>query len=252
MGQARRRFPDQLAWWLPARFDPDGVRMGLRVLSRRPAMRWPSRRRLVLAASDADVDAGVAAVWMVIRSGRVLDEFLCLYEHDGNSWQCVGGGRAASDRGSISAPRPVAAVVRKGGSATRSYMDRASDPSRESRFAGAAWVACAIYYTPVSVAQLDISGRRITVPAHGHAVVVWKAPSSRMPPHHPQISALDGDGVSLAEFGPSDRFDIRTLIGLSESLTENSRKLSLLIIHTILTRYGLQLGGLRRPRQEIL
>jgi hypothetical protein len=194
--------------------------MGLRVLSGRSPLPWYASWRIALAASDVDADVGVAAVWLAKRS-RWLSaaDYVCLYERDGSGWQWVGGmrGMGRSLRWRAGA-RPISAVVREGGSAARSYIDRLAMPSPNALLTDIGWVACAIYHAPAGITRLGIGGRQITVPVHGHALVAWKAPQSCQPPLHPHIIAMGEDGAPLAEFGPSDHFDSRTILGLTEAL----------------------------------
>jgi hypothetical protein len=193
--------------------------MGLRVLNGLP-LPWYARWRIVLAASDMDADAGVAAVWLAKRSRWLSTaDYVCLYEHGDGGWQWVGGGLGTgSSRRWTAATRPISVVVREGGSAVRSYLDRAARASPGGPFTDVGWVACAMYHVPARVTHLNIDGRQITVPAHGRALAAWKAPPSDQPPLHPHIVAIGHNGIPLTEFGPGDHFDSRTIIGLAEAM----------------------------------
>lgn len=85
----RPRHPGRLHVVSPG--DLEGV--GLRVLSGRP-LRWRHRLAgVVVVASDIDSDAGVAAVWLVRRSGSPdAWEETCLFERIENGWRYLGGG----------------------------------------------------------------------------------------------------------------------------------------------------------------
>jgi hypothetical protein len=184
----------------------DGERMGLRVLSGRPPLPWFARWRTVLVACDLDADAGIAAVRVVIRSGWLSTVDDCsLYERHGDGWQSAGGSRSTGREGIRSGTQPGGVLVRQGGAAVLSYRDRTTAHSPGTPFTDVGWVACAIYHAASSVTHLSINGRLITVPAHGHVLVAWKAPPSSSPPWHPHVVAVGQDGGRLAEFGPSNR-----------------------------------------------
>lgn len=67
------------------------------------------------------------------------------------------------------------------------------------------------------VSYLDVGGRRVEIPRHGHAVAVWKVDwettSAPFLPEQarPRIAACRGDGTVLSELGPGDYVDHATL-----------------------------------------
>jgi hypothetical protein len=193
--------------------------MGLRLLTGRSPLPWFATWRIALAASDIDAESAVAAVWLAKRPRWLSPrDYVCLYEHDGSGWQWVGGSRGPMPPGPMRGSRPLSVVVHERGSASRSYTDRLTSRSPGSPLTAARWVASAMYHVPASVTHLVIDGRHVIVPDHGHAIVVWKAPPSTRPPLHPHIVATGQDGSRLAEFGPSDHFDSRTIMGLTEAV----------------------------------
>lgn len=190
----------------------------MRVLSGRSPRPWPVNR-IVVVDSDTDASSGVAAVWLATRSKWLYPrEYVRLYERDGGGWQCVGGSEGSSVGGWIAGTRPLTTVVHEGGSAVRSYTDRLARVAPGGSFTDIGWVACAKYHTPANVTCMDVNGRRITVPAHGHVLVVWKTSPSNLPPVHPHVVVMGQGGTRLTEFGPSDHFDSRTIIGLTDVL----------------------------------
>jgi hypothetical protein len=73
-----------------------------------------------------------------------------------------------------------------------------------------------MFYTAAHVEYLEVHGRRIAVPDHGHVVVAWKGSPVDTTPQHPLIKAMSKAGVCLAELGPNDALDSHDLGTLTD------------------------------------
>lgn len=216
----RPRHPGRLHVVSPG--DLEGV--GLRVLSGRP-LRWRHRLAgVVVVASDIDSDAGVAAVWLVRRSGSPdAWEETCLFERVENGWRYLGGGGGSGSellragRPSASQAGPASVIMSMSGTASRSRADReAQGDQRDLGQVG--WVACAMFRVAAEVEHLQAGTRRITVPGHGYVIVAWKAPPASLLPPRPPIVAVGADGSRLSELGPGDHLDSRAWADIEAAL----------------------------------
>jgi hypothetical protein len=194
----------------------DSQSIGRRVLKGRPVRPWPrlTARRIVLLASDADAEAGVAAVWLVRRPGSARQsEETWLFERGPRRWDELGGGVGYSgkgigpDSGTLEA-RP--SVARNG---PGSILTRGGGAGVDSN---AGWVTCEHLRVAAEVQYVQAGERRITVPEHGYVIVVWKRARTAMSSGRPPIAAIARDGSVLSELGPSEYLDSVTLGSLEE------------------------------------
>ena len=217
----------------PLREWPDAERAGLAVLAGRPLHWWQRLGGLTVVASDIDADAGVAAVWLARWPGtrRAVEETLEFEWIDGG-WRYLGGGSgsgqeerfSAADRPSGARAGPASMMTCGGSTSVRSLKKR-----QEQRTAGAAtgaagpasvaeagWVACAQFRVAAEIETLQIGERRISVPAHGYVLAVWKAPPSLDIPSRPRIEALRRDGSAVTRFEPGAHLDSLSLAAIDE------------------------------------
>jgi hypothetical protein len=190
-----------------------------RALSGRPLRPWPrlSARRIVLLATDADSDAGVAAVWLVRRPGGARQAVeTWLYERGPRGWRGLGGGatiggRAIGPAYNILDSRPSAARHGPG-----SILTRWDGPAG---YEHDGIVGCDHLRAAAEVAYIQAGDRRIIVPDHGYVVVAWKSAPAGVPSGRPPIAALSQDGSALTQLGPGDYLDSRTLASLDDGST---------------------------------
>ena len=215
-----RRSSDPLYYAADSGFELGCI--GLRVLADRRLPRRHLRAGIVVVASDIDADAGVAAVWLARAVRRPRFEEICQYERVAGNWQYVGGGGsnagefAPGGRQSVSVAGPASVLRHLGGVAGRSRADREAqgdqlDPSR------AGWVAGATFRVAAEVTCLQVGGRRVGVPEHGHVVVAWKTAPAERPPR-PPITALSADGTILSELRPGDHIDTLTWAAIEKAI----------------------------------
>ena len=168
-----------------------------------PVRRLSRRRRF--AAMAVDVDGDVAASMFARRGvGCICQETHVLAVRDGQ-WARLGGGGASSDQ-DLLADRPAVLpsylmvgrdrvtsadpqIIAVGGSGGvldgGDQTDRRPDSGR--------WISYADVRVNAQVTSVQVSGRRLSVPWHGHVLVVW---SEREPP---RVVAYGDAGRALGE-----------------------------------------------------
>jgi hypothetical protein len=160
-------------------------------------VRLSRRRRFAPVA--VDVDGDMAATRFLRRgAGCFWDEIHLLVADDHGGWRRLGGGGSSDEDRTAEqferarddlAPHEVAVngsagVVRDG--------DRLLPW-------GGRWVRAAAVLVGGGIAELVVGSRRLTVPYHGHLVVVW---GYRRPP---TVTARDGAGRPVASVTLPDR-----------------------------------------------
>lgn len=205
MGQLIHRVYDYLIRWFSVQFDRRCEKIGLRILNDQVQANKYGSGRTVLIAKDEDRVDHVAAVWLSERVTR-RNPISCahLYEYDGKMWRSAGGGSGPGLRERFTTARPSSILIREGESAVRSYTDRLRKNSENTQHSDVGWAGCSMFYTAAYVEHLEVHGRLIAVPEHGHVIVAWKGMPTDTIPQHPPIKVLDKGGACLAEFGPND------------------------------------------------
>jgi hypothetical protein len=217
MGQLFRRVARHFARSFSVTFDRRCEMIGLHILNQRAQLTSFSGRRVTLIAKDVNDVAGLAAVWLSKQAmrGRVI-ECAHVYEYDGKIWRSAGGVAGSRSREWLTPARPSSILTREGGLAVRSYAGRLAERSMNGQDSGVSWVGCNMFYTSACVEYLEVQGRRIMVPDHGHVVVAWKGSSGDTIPPHPLIKAMDKGGICVAELAHNDVLDSHDLGSLAD------------------------------------
>lgn len=107
-------------------------------------------------------------------------------------------------------------------SRSRAHPGQVCGDLRDGSLSGeVGWVACAGFRLAREVAYLQAGGRRIQVPRHGYAIVVWKAPPSPGSPARPPIVAAGEDGSRLTELSPRSHLDSLTWAAIEAASAED-------------------------------
>ena len=169
------------------------------------------QRPVVLAVDLAD-DAAAALLW---RPGGVVG--FALFERNAGRWRQAGGGAEdGHPRREILRGRPRAETAGPARILTvhgSSFVRRRGPDPKIPSPGNREWLAGLHLRLAREVDYIDAGSRRITVPAHGHAVVVWGAPPTLGVPvsSRPPIVACRRDGAVLSELGPCSSVDSATL-----------------------------------------
>lgn len=168
-----------------------------------PVRRLSRRRRF--AAMAVDVSGDVAASMFARRGvGCVQQEIHVLALRDG-AWAWLGGGGASSDEqlladrpaelpesprldrhvAMVSDPRVIAS---SGAGGVLDTGGQAGEPSDGGR-----WISYSVIRVNAQVASVDALGRSLSVPWHGHVLLVWCGGQP------PCIVARNRSGEALAE-----------------------------------------------------
>ena len=142
------------------------------------------RRRHLALASDRDGDV---AATLFLRRGVSGQPQLDVHhlEAAGPSWRLLGGGS-----GSLGAALPRWPAYARGSPARRLSRGGTARAAGRLRPWGGGWVRSVTLQLAPEVSVLQVGDRRLTVAAHGIAVVAWK----RRPP---TVTALDARGEPL-------------------------------------------------------
>lgn|GEM_PF-4059618 len=179
--------------------------------------------RLHVAVADIDLSSGIAAVWLArqVRSRVTVQDLQC-YEMSSGTWQYLGRcgsirSAARQKRVSAAALGPAHLLQVEGSCASRDLAWRAGRPlsERDAWSLEDCWIGCTTLRVATEVARVQVSGRQIVVPAHGHVVVAWKARSAVPHLRRPRITALDGTGNVLTELGPGNYLDTATMAAIT-------------------------------------
>jgi hypothetical protein len=198
----------------------DAEEMGLRSLDGRSPLPWPwqAARFGITAADHADLQAGAAAVWVVLRPySRHPRDYLCLYERDQHRWQALGasscipvGPGLLGGRPSAATSGPAALLVPGRGGASMAGAWRA-DKGATCRPTGSGWIVAETFRVSAEVQEVRVGPRRINVPGHGYFVVVWRSTLRHFPSARPPITCLDSSGTVLTRLNAGKYVDSATL-----------------------------------------
>ena len=179
--------------WLVA-YDPLAESLALLAHGVREDPRRLSRRRR-FAALAVDVDGDVAGTLFVVRGpGHVRFETHALAREAG-TWRVLGGGSGGRETDGL-ADRPPAAEL--GGPVAVAGGGSVALGSGWAPWSGR-YVRYALLQAGAEVHTVDVGSRMLTVPRHGHLLVVWSTPRP------PRAVARDADGRELAALDLSGR-----------------------------------------------
>jgi hypothetical protein len=154
---------------------------------------------VVVVASDVDEGAGVAAVWLARRPGSPGGaQEACQFERVGGRWRYLGSGGGSAreldlaSRSSASLAGPASMLTSMSGCASRSRADRQAQRDQLD-LVHVGWVASEMFRAATEVRYVQVDARRVSVPEHGHVIVVWKAPPAPGGPARPPIAASGPD-----------------------------------------------------------
>jgi hypothetical protein len=147
-----------------------------------------SRRRR-FAALAVDVDGDVACAMFVRRSVGSFDQECHVLVRHGADWSYIGGGGSGADTDGLE-DRPTAREL--GAHLVVPGSGGVADGGRPWVPWGR-WVGYAVLRAGAEVATVHVGERVLTVPRHGHLVVVW---SGRRPPVAAAV-AVGPDGREL-------------------------------------------------------
>lgn len=194
--------------------------MGLRELDGHPPLPWPWRaaRFGVAVACHADLEPGVAAVWIVLRPySRHPWDYLCLYERDRERWRPLGSSSCLpadkdllSGRPCAETSGPAVLLLPGRGGASMAGAQRAGNESTCPP-TGRGWIAAETFRVSAEVQEVRVGPQRINVPDHGYFVVAWRSTSRHFPSARPPIICLDSHGTLLTRLNPGDYVDSATL-----------------------------------------
>lgn len=194
--------------------------MGLRELDGRPALPWPWRvaRFGVAIASHADLEPGVAAVWIVLRPySRHPRDYLCLYERDQERWRPIGSSSCLpvdkdllSGRPCADTSGPAVLLLPGRGGASMAGAHRAGNEAT-CRPTGTGWIAAETFRVSTEVQEVRVGPQRINVSEHGYFVVAWRSTTRHFPSARPSITCFDSHGTFLTRLNSGDYVDSATL-----------------------------------------
>jgi hypothetical protein len=187
------------------------LRAGLRMIKTgKPGLRyWPGVRVQSLA-HDVNVEAGVAAAWVI--SGPW--EYNCLYQLGRRGWQSHGAGSRSTEHSLSGRPTAASAGIAALLTSTGSSASIIQVSSREAegvRPSDTGWVTCETFRVATEIKHVQVGDRRNTVPKHGYIMVVWRSQSSHMASSRPPIWCLDENGTVLTRLAPGEYVDSATI-----------------------------------------
>jgi hypothetical protein len=183
-------------------------------------------------ACDVDEAAGVGAVvldhdpeahFLPPSAERSEGWSIRLWERQNGRWHGAGGGAVLGPwtrprRAACGAASQLGMLEEAGGCSTRSPGERRLLRARGGAFFEAGFLGGTKLRVAAEVDHLRCEGRRVLVPKHGLAVVVWRAPGTRDQPTAPAIEAVSADGRILSTLGAGARFDSHTADLLTRAL----------------------------------